>query len=399
MSNTPLPFDIQRARKDTRACNDIIHFNNAGASLMPAPVSDALHRYLQSEEMLGGYETQARYAENLDRVYSSAARLLGCDASEVAFMENATRAWDMAFYGFSFQPGDRVLTTLAEYGSNVVAYLQQARRYGIEVLFVPNDASGQIDTQALASMIDDRVKLISITHIPTGGGLVNPAAEVGKIARDAGIPYILDSCQSVGQIPIDVEHIGCDVLCITGRKYLRGPRATGLLYVRKTLLEELEPPMLDQHAAELTAADSYRMRNDTRRFENWEQYCAGKYALSAAIDYALDWGIENTRDRIYMLAELMRDSLSRIDGIRLTDEGRERCGIVTFVARNAAPGDIKRGLAKHRINVSTSGGSGNLVSFRDRGLTEVVRASVHYYNTEEEIAYFADTLKSYLAAR
>lgn len=245
-------------------------------------------------------------------------------------------------------------------------------------------------------MIDDKVQLIIITHIPTGGGLVNPVAEIGKIAKAAGIPFILDSCQSVGQIPINVDEIGCDVLCITGRKYLRGPRGTGLLYVRKGLIESLEPQLLDQHAAELITPTEYMIRPNVKRFENWEQYCAGKYALSVAIDYALSWGLESIQERIYNLSDLLRSELSQISSQQVTDEGAEKCGIVTFVSQNIQPITIKRILADHKINVSTSKGSGSLVSFSNRGLTEVVRASVHYFNTEDEIDYFTDILKRHL---
>ncbi len=386
-------FDIERARKDTLACEEIIHFNNAGASLMPIPVSDALHQFLLSEENVGGYETAALHANALTEVYHSAAKLLNCSSEEIAFVENATRAWQLVFYSFAFKPGDKILTTLAEYGSNVVAYIQQAKRFGVDVVFVPNDEFGQIDTNALANLIDDRVKLITITHIPTGGGLVNPAKEVGKIAKAANIPYILDACQSVGQIPMDVEEIGCDFLCITGRKYLRGPRGTGLLYVRKEWIERLDPPLLDQHAAALVSPTEYKIRPDAKRFENWEQYCAGKHALSVAIQYALSWGLDSIQDRIYSLADLLRSRLSELDTIRITDDGVEKCGIVTFISDISAPSDIKNVLAARKINVSTSKGSGSLVSFNARGLTEVVRASLHYFNTESEIDYFVDALK------
>ena len=385
-------FDIERARKETLACGNLIHFNNAGSSLMPVPVSEALHTYLRREEESGGYETAELYKESLDQIYQSAATLLNCRPHEIAYVENATRAWDLTFYSFTFRPGEKILTTLSEYGSNVVAYIQQAKRYGVDVVFVPNDPSGQIDIDALSGLIDDRVKLISMTHIPTGGGLVNPAKEVGKIAGQAGIPFLLDACQSVGQIPIDVDEIGCDALCITGRKYLRGPRGTGLLYIRDTLLDRLEPPILDQHAAELISPTAYRMRPDARRFENWEQYVAGKYALAKAIDYALSWGLDSIQQRIYGLADRLRKKLSEIDGITLTDEGVEKCGIVTFISNRLSPPDIKAALSRKRINVSTSKGSGSLVSFRERGLEEVVRTSVHYFNTDEEIDYFAETL-------
>jgi len=390
-------FDIKRARQDTLGCADLIHFNNAGASLMPFPVSKALHKYLNKEEKMGGYETQALYADSLNNVYVSAAKLLNCLPHEIAFVENATRAWDMAFYSFKFNAGDKILTTIAEYGSNVVAYIQQAKRFGVEIVFVPNDEFGQIDVTALSNMVDEHVKLISITHIPTGGGLVNPAKEVGKIAKAAGIPYILDSCQSVGQIPIDVEEIGCDVLCVTGRKYLRGPRGTGLLYVRSSLLNTLEPPILDQHSAKLISPTEYLMCPDSKRFENWEQYCAGKYALGVAIDYVLSFGMDEIQNRIYPLADNFRKKLSQIDGIDVTDDGVEKCGIITFTSRQLDPTPIKQALSKQRINVSTSKGSGSLVSFQHRGLTEVIRASVHYFNTDEEIDYFVDALKKIIA--
>ena len=395
----PQTFDIDRARKDTRACNDIVHFNNAGAALMPIPVADALHDYLRKEEHHGGYETSDSEIETLNNVYQASATLLNCHPDEIAFVENATRAWQMAFYGFKFSPGDKILTSVAEYGSNVVAYNHQAQRYGVEVVFVPNDEYGQLDVNALKNLIDDRVKLISVTHIPTGGGLVNPAQAIGRIARQAKIPFLLDTCQSVGQMPVDVAALGCDIACGTGRKFLRGPRGTGLLYVRKGLIETLDPPILDQHAAALVSPNSYQIRPDAKRFEGWEQFFAGKAALGVAIDYAMSYGLDAIQTRIYHLADLLRAKLSAIDGLQLTDEGQEQCGIVTFTAEQLSPPQIKQKLSEQRINVSTSKGSGSLVSFEQRGLTEVVRASLHYYNTEQEIDYFIQTLQKIITQK
>ena len=392
-------FDINRARTDTRHCEDVVHFNNAGASLMPIPVTTTLHNYLYKEERMGGYETAVSEKESLDNFYRAAGKLLNCGTDEIAFAENATRAWDMAFYSFKFSPGDKILTTLAEYGSNVIAYIQQAKRYDVEVVFVPSDEYGQIDVHALENLIDDRVKLIAISHIPTGGGLVNPANAVGRIAKAANIPYLLDACQSVGQLPLNVEEIGCDILSSTGRKYLRGPRGTGLLYVRKGFVEQLEPPFLDQHAATLISPTSYKIRSDAKRFENWEQYLAGKAALGAAIDYALSYGLDAIQSRIYQLSASLRTKLMDIEGVEITDEGLEKCGIVTFTTSRLSPSAIKKQFKKHRINVSVSAGSGSLVSFQDRGLTEVVRASVHYYNTEQEIAYFIEALRIILSKK
>jgi len=386
-------FDIERARSETPACNEIVHFNNAGASLMPIPVCEALHDYLRSEEHMGGYEAAHQYNDMLEKFYAASARLLNCSSDEIAYVESATRGWDLAFYSFKFKPGDKILTSIAEYGSNIIAYLQQAKKFNIDIIFIPNDEYGQLDTQALVNLIDDRVKLISITHIPTSSGLVNPAKEVGKIAKSADIPFLLDSCQGVGQIPLDVEAIGCDILSGTGRKYLRGPRGTGLLYIRKKLLEKLEPPFLDQHSAQLKSPTKYEIRPDAKRFESWEQYCAGKFALTKAIEYSLAWGLDAIQNRIYKLAMIMRQKLLNLDAITITDDGIEKCGIVTFTVSHIPAETMQKNLALHKINVCISKSSGSLVSFLNKGLTSVVRASVHYYNTEEEIDYFIDVLQ------
>jgi cysteine desulfurase/selenocysteine lyase len=388
-----MTLDIEKARLETRGCENLIHFNNAGAALMPAPVANYLHSYLKDEELCGGYETAGKRRDEIDNFYQSCALLLNCKPTEIAFVENATRAWDMAFYSFKFNAGDKILTSITEYGSSVIAYIQQANRFGVEIVFVPNDQHGQVDVSALENMIDEHVKLISMNHIPTGGGLVNPVAAIGKIANKHAIPYLLDSCQGVGHIPIDVDELGCDMLCGTGRKYLRGPRGTGFLYVRESLIGQLEPPILDQHAATLVSPTEYVMQTDARRFENWEQNIAGKAALGVAIDYALGWGLENIKQRTYHLADYLRTQLANVNNAIVTDEGVERCGIVTFTIRNIQPAMIKAHCVKASINLTTSKGSGSLVSFQQRGLTEVVRASVHYYNTFDEVDTFIEVLQ------
>src|SRR5579871_2555429 len=294
----PMSLDVARARRETPGCAQTLHFNNAGASLMPAPVVEALIDYIRLEAQLGGYEAARQEADALEHVYDAIARLLHCRSDEVAFTENATRAWDMAFYSIPFQPGDRILTGMAEYASNAIAMLQVTRKTGAVIEVIPNDACGQISLDALRAALNDRVKLIALTHVPTNGGLVNPAAEVGQIAREAGVLYLLDACQAVGQMPIDVERIGCDMLSATGRKYLRGPRGTGFLYVRRAVLEQLEPCFLDMHAAQWTAHDQYTVQPNARRFETLESSCAGKLALGVAIDYALQWGLEAIRERV-----------------------------------------------------------------------------------------------------
>ena len=387
-----LSFDVARARRDTPACERVIHFNNAGASLIPQAILDAVINYQRLEAEIGAYEAEERERERIEHVYDAAAALLGCQRDEIAFVENATRAWDMAFYSIPFKPGDRILTAKTEYASNYISYLQVARRTGAIVEVVPSDESGQLSVEALRKMMDERVKLIGMTHVPTNGGLVNPAVEVGKVARAAGVLYLLDACQSAGQIPLNVDEIGCDFLSATGRKYLRGPRATGFLYVRRSRLEELEPPFLDLHAAAWTAPDKYEVRRDARRFENWETNFAGKLGLGMAIDYAVEWGIEAIWKRVYSLAALLRSELQELPGVQVRDLGTVRCGIVTFTVEGKDPEDVRRALYGHGINVWQSVAPYALLDMTSRGIAKLVRSSVHYYNTEDEVHRFCRAL-------
>jgi selenocysteine lyase/cysteine desulfurase len=381
-----MSVDVERARADTPGCENVAHFNNAGASLPPRPVLDAVVGHLQREAEIGGYEAAAERDDQIEHTYDALARLLGCERDEVAVVENATRAWDMAFYSFRFEPGDRILTGRAEYASNWIALKQVADRTGAEIAVIPDDEHGQVSVEALADMLDERTKLVSLVHVPSQGGLVNPAAEAARLTRTAGVPLLLDACQSAGQMPLDVETLGCDVLTGTGRKFLRGPRGTGFMYVRRELIERLEPPLLDLHAAEwLPGGDDYRIRSDARRFENWESFVAGRIGLGVAADYALSIGLEAIRERVYGLAADLRERLDALPGATVHDRGRERCGIVTFSLAGTSSREVVATLRRDRVNVSLMPAGYARLDFGPRGLDEVVRASVHYYNSEAEL--------------
>ena len=391
-----MPIDLQKVRADTPGTAHVLHFNNAGSSLMPQSVLDAVIAHLQLEARIGGYEAAAEARERVEHVYDAVATLINCSRDEVAIIENATRAWDMAFYSLLFQPGDRILTASSEYASNYIAFLQRARKTGALIEVIPNDEHGQVSLDALRNILDDRVKLIAITHVPTNGGLVQLVAAIGKIAREAGILYLVDACQSVGQMPIDVEQIGCDMLSTTGRKYLRGPRGTGFLYVRRSLLEQLEPPFLDLHAAQWISPSEYKVRDDARRFENWETNYAGKIGLGVAIDYANQLGIDDIWRRIKTLSYQLRSQLTTLPDVIVRDRGVTQCGIVTFTIEGHEPEDIQRQLAASNIHVSVAVRSSAVLDMDARKLTSMVRASVHYYNTEEEVERFIQALTTIL---
>jgi cysteine desulfurase/selenocysteine lyase len=394
MTAADASLDVDALRADTPGCASVVHLNNAGAALMPTPVIDAVIDHVRLEANVGGYEAAALAQGALDHTYDAVAELIGARPGEIALVENATRAWDMAFYSLPFEPGDRIVTSTSEYASNAIALLQVAQRSGAVIDVVPDDESGQLSLEALERTIQDRTRLIAITHVPTQGGLVNPAAEVGGLARAAGIPYLLDACQSVGQLAIDVQVIGCDFLCATARKYLRGPRGVGFLYVRDEIVGQMEPPFLDLHAATWVSEDRYEIQPGARRFETWESSAAVRLGLAAAVDYLLALGIEAVEARITLLAERLRRLLAELPHIDLHDKGARRCGLVTFTDRRRPAAEVAADLRAQAINVSVSSPESARYDFDRRELGPIVRASVHCYNTDEELDCLVAALAS-----
>lgn len=384
-------IDVDRARALTPGAGRQAYLYSCGAGLMPTPVLDAVKAHLDLEAEIGGYAAEEIARPQTEGTYDAIARMLNCAPDEIAVVENATVAWCQAFYGLAqdMKPGDRVLTVVAEYASNFIAFLQAVKRRGIVVDVIPNDGDGQADVAALEALIDDDVKLIAVTHVPTSGGLVEPAAAIGAVARRHGIPYLLDACQSAGQLPLDVEALGCDFLSATGRKFLRGPRGTGFLYARRSIMERHEPPVLDLHSAVWTAPDAYTMRADARRYENWENYVAGKVGLGVAVEHALGWGLDAIAERNRALAGDLRGRLAAIPAVTLRDAGPDRCAIVTFSHDRLTPQEIAHRLGEQDIAIGTSSPPSTLIDFRARALPPLCRAAVHYHNTEEEVVRLA----------
>lgn len=389
-----MPFPVDEVRRLTPGVRRVIHLNNAGSALPPSPVVDVQIAHLRREAEIGGYEAAMEAGERISAVYSSLGRLIGAAPNQIAVVENATRAWDMGVYGYPFRPGDRVLTGRSEYASNVIALLQLSARHGVEIAVIEDDEHGQISLEHLRSELEAGAAMVALTHVPTNGGLVNPAEAVGDLCAEFGVFYVLDACQSAGQIPVDVTKVGCDLLSATGRKYLRGPRGTGFLYVSERALETITPPFLDLHAATWTASSDYRVRSDARRFENWETNYAGKLGLGAAVDYALALGVDSTWARISELAALLRLKLESTPRVELTDKGLAKCGIVTFVVEGESADRVQTELSSGGINVSTSPAAYALLDLPHRGLDAVVRASVHYYNSEDEIERLCAALRN-----
>lgn len=376
---------LTRLRAETPTCASLIQLNNAGAALTPTPVMEALLGHLQLEQQIGAYEAAESNAAALENFYAGMARLLVCAPAEIAWMENSTRAWETAVLSIGMQPGDGIITGQSEYASNLLAMLHLQRRLGVEVRVVPTGADGIIAAEAVEAMIDGKTRLIAITHIPSQLGVIQPVCEIGAVAARHNLLYLVDACQSVGQLPLDVGRIGCHLLTGSGRKFLRGPRGTGFLYVSARILPKLVPPAIDLRSAEWTSADSYRLREDARRFETWECYVAGKLALGAAADYAMAVGLEVIQARIVGLASALNLRLRSLPGITVFEPPGSHGGILTFSRQGEAATSVQARLRRAGINIGIARRASCPLDMGRRGLDDVNRVSPHCYNSEEEI--------------
>lgn len=386
--------DIDELRRQTPAAATLLHFNNAGAALSPTAVSSAVLEHLQQEQRIGGYEAAAVASASIEHFYTAFATHLNCRAEEVAWAENATHAWNTLLHAIAFKPGERIVTGQSEYASNYLSLLHLAQRCQVHVDVVPNTSQGTVCLDALHKALQGNVRLLALTHVPSQSGVVHPATEAGAMARARGILYLLDACQSAGQLALDVDALGCDMLTGTGRKYLRGPRGSGFLYVRQGILDRLQPAWIDMHAARFLDAQHYALREDARRFENWECFVAGKIGLAAAVDYANALGMPWIEARVRALAARLRDRLQELPGITVHEAGSDLCGIVTFSSRREAADVLHQRLQARGINTSVVRVRNNPLDLGARGLGDLNRASLHYYNTDAEIERFCDALRA-----
>lgn len=386
--------DLEYTRSQTKGSSQLIHFNNAGASLPPDVVVDTVVSYLKEEALTGGYETEAKYIDQINGVYDNIAELINADREEIAIFENASAAWGTAFKGLTFNDGDEIITSEMEYVTNLIGLVDAQNQDVIKVKVIPNDDLGNFSIAELEKAITPNTKLIAVTHVSSSGGSILPVEEIGSIAKKNGILYLVDACQSVGQMPLDVKKLKCDMLSATGRKYLRAPRGTGFLFVKKGSQDKLKPILLDFFAASNVSLSGYTLRQDARRFELYEKSRALTLGLGRAVEYAINIGLDRIWYRIEHLAELMRKELVKIPGIVVRDLGENLSGIVTFSVEDIASVDVKAKLAERSINVSVGGAQATPIYMEKNGFSTVVRASVHYYNTEEEIAKFCRELKS-----
>jgi selenocysteine lyase/cysteine desulfurase len=383
-----MPFDPAPWRQDTAAATaGRVHLNNAGASLMPRPVADAVTDHLRLELQVGGYEAADAARPDIEQAYEDLAALVGARARNIAIVENATVAFDQALSSFDFAPGDVILTTRSDYISNQLAYLSLARRHGVRVVRADDAQEGGVDPDSVRHLLRvHRPRLVALTWVPTSSGLVQPAAVVGELCRDAGVPYLVDACQAAGQIEVDVAALHCDFLAATGRKFLRGPRGSGFLYVADSMLERGAAPLwIDMQGARWISADAFELVASARRFENWEFAYALVLGLGAAARYAARVGVGPAGAWAAALARTVRERLSEQPGTRVLDRGPELCAIVAVAFDGHDAGTIVERLREQAINTSAIRRESALLDMDAAGAVSAVRISPHYYNTMRDV--------------
>ena len=379
-------IDMTRVRADTPGAARRVFLNSAGSSLVPAPVLDEVLGHLRREAEIGGYEAAGGRQADLEAGYGVFAELLGCRPDQIAFTDSATRSWLAALDAVPLGPGDRVLIGEVEYGGNAIALLMRARAVGASVEVVPSDADGTFAADALADLLDERVKLVSVVQVPTNGGVVADARRISEaVHAGSDALVLLDACQAVGQLAVDAEALDVDILTGTGRKWLRAPRGTGFLVVRDRAKAVMRPKLADLHGGTWTGADSYSLRDDARVYELWECDNAGRLGLIAAARYLLDLGLDEVEREVTQRGAFLRAALAEVPGITVRDLGARKSGLVTFTVDGLGATEVQQALARQDIAVSTTQRSSTFHDMARRGLTEMVRASPHYFVTEAQL--------------
>ena len=379
--------ELDRWRRDTPGCRSHIHLNNAGAALMPQPVLDTITHHLLREAEIGGYEAAEEAVGRVRETYELVARLVAAPARNIALVENATVAFSQVLSAFDFRPGDRIVTTRTDYPSNQLMYMSLARRFGVETVRADDLPEGGTDPESVRRLADHpRTRLVALTWVPTNSGLVQDARAVGAICNELRVPYLVDACQSVGQITVDVNDLRCDYLTAAARKFVRGPRGIGFLYASDRMLEQGAYPLfVDMRGADWIDSEAFRLVDGARRFENWEFAYALVLGLGEAARYALGVGSAGG-ERAWALAAELRQRLAVLPGVRVLDRGRRRCAIVTIDVRGRDAADLKLRLRELGVNTSSSSRQSGVLDMDEKRATSVLRFSPHYYNTEDDLA-------------
>lgn len=387
-------MNLEIIRQDTPGCSDKIFLNSAGASLMPKSVVETTVKFLYEEQELGGYAAALQSSGAVSQFYEEAAKLIHAKSSNIAFAGSSTDAYAKALSSISFKEGDCIITTNDDYISNQIAFISLQKRYAIEIIRVANLPDNELDLEDFEYLIKKHhPKLVAVTHIPTNSGLIQNVEGVGKLCKQYDVLYLVDACQSVGQVVMNVKKINCDFLTATGRKFMRGPRGTGFLYVSdKVLNQKMYPLFLDSFGARWTSFNEYQINDTAKRFELFERPYAALLGFTEALRYANTLGMDQIESYNHILADTLRDNLLN-HGFRILDKGNRLSSIITFCQADGGVEKIHKILSKHNVFFKENHKGDALIDFTFKKVDHAIRLSPHYFNTIEEIEKVSQLLE------
>ena len=388
-------MNTNKHRQDTIGCHNKIFFNNAGSSLMPSQALESMINYLQTENMAGGYDLAQAQSESINNFYKEVAILLNCRQDNIAFANSATDAYAKALSSIDFQKNDVIITTSDDYISNQIAFISLKKRFGIKLIRTKKMHNNELDFHDFEKKIKKyQPKLIAATHIPTNTGLVQNVEKIGHLCQKYKTLFLLDACQSVGQMQVDVQKIKCDFLTATGRKFLRGPRGTGFLFVSdRELRKNLEPLFIEQQGAIWTSKNEYKTIKSAKRFESWEKPIAAIIGFTTALHYLNAIGIKNIQKYNQQISLYFRQKLNKIPHLLMMDRGLQLSSIITVYPKDGSLEKMEHVLKINNICYSVATKDNAIIDFESKKVDWVIRFSPHYYNTIEEIDTVIDILK------
>lgn len=366
------------------------YLNNAGSSLMSHETINSVIDHLSLECRVGGYRAASMCELQIEDFYGLAAKLVGAPSSTcIAFMDSASRAWNMALYGLPLCDGDEIVTLSSEFGTNLVSIFHFASKVGAKVTVLECDPSGFFDMSELRKCLERGARLIAISHVAAHASIVNPVEEIGKLVAQFEALYLVDGCQAAGQMDIDVVEIGCHAYTATGRKWLRGPRGTGFLYVKESSL--ISPLYVDLASADLAFGNDGKpsgvtIGSDARRFELWERSIASMIGLKVALSQYLALDQNDVHARMRTASLDLRKCISANSNLKLIGNEASNSSIVGFYTLDPSREDaLKRAFEDAEIQISTMGDWDCPMHFPKNGAGSIFRLSPHYYTEHDTV--------------
>ncbi len=405
-ANAPAPLDVDAIRRDFPILQRLIYgkplvyLDNAATSQKPRQVIQSLVDYYERYNSNIHRGVHALSMEATDAHESARARIAAFIGAprpdQLIFTRNTTEALNLIAYSWGMRhlkAGDEIVLTEMEHHSNLVPWQGVAQATGAKLRFIPVTEQGVLDLSNLSTIINERTKLVSVVHMSNVLGAINPVEEIGRAARAAGATFVIDGAQSVPHMPVDVKALDCDFLAFSSHKML-GPTGIGGLYVKESVLAELEPFLKGGEMVKQVYYDRATWNDAPMRYEAGTPNIADAIAFGVAVDYLSALGMKNVHaweTELTQYALKAFDSLEEVTVYGPRDP-KVRGGIVSFYYEKIHPHDLGTLLDRDGIAIRT-GHHCAMPLVRKLGVPATARASFYLYNTKAEVDLLVDSLK------